>query len=210
MFRGSRADEPTETATIFGAMGFAVLRKSFVLLGLFALGISAQQSKPKPAPPNSQWLQEPVGFKNLKFGTTAAELRNDVTFSFCTDDDGVNTCVLNSSVGEYPVTLMLEFPADRLSSIFGTYKSEDFGALKEIFVRRYGSPHTRNVSIVQNAFGAKFQDETLVWNGKHAHVYLKRYSNDTEKGSFWVGLNGHGDEVLKKEQRKLKQAAKGL
>jgi len=147
--------------------------------------------------PTNPWPQEPTGFKNLPFGSSrkvAASFLHLNTGSLLRpklDDCSrfENTpCVLTIDAGGFKLTVYLQFANKAFADAVGSFPSENYPAVREMFISLYGPPQDVKESDVQNRIGGTFKQETLHWNGNHAYVTLSHYGSTVTNGSFGVGL----------------------
>ncbi len=69
----------------------------------------------------------------------------------------------------------------------GRFRSERYQEVRKLFIDKYGLPHSAQTSTVQNAFGAKYEQEKLLWTDGLRFVHLERFWTDLKEGYFAVG-----------------------
>jgi hypothetical protein len=137
------------------------------------------------------WPQEPTGFKNVTFGSSRKVAREIIHFRLgeCPRFES-SPCSMKIDGGGFIMTAFLQFDDKKFSEALGSFPSDHYLEVREIFVSRYGPPHNVQASEVQNLVGGQFKQETLRWNGQRASVTLMRYGSTVTDGVFFVGLNG--------------------
>ena len=202
----------------------SLFRTQVLAILVSAVVCPAAQKQQKAQPSQPRWEQEPQGFKNLKFGSTAQELREiGLNFEACVTDPAdaaIEHCYIDLSVGDYSASCVLSFWARHFSSITGRFPSKvivnpvrpTFDNLRDIFIERYGVPH----KTLEDSGGV-----VLGWNGVSASVSLIEYMSGSENGGFVISLNAYAShkkrldatkrtDAVKKRTDAVKKAAKDL
>lgn len=172
-----------------------LLTTSFLLLAFCGLRMPAMaqtdQSQRPAANESAQppaWPEEPDGFKGVRFGWTENQAESMAHLPCFPFVNGKLICKLEIDGGGFSMTAHFVFDSTGFTQAIGKFPSENYGDVKEIFVARYGKPHSTTQSDVRNRMGATFRQEELLWMGKRASVSVSRYGSNLSDGSFWVGL----------------------
>lgn len=168
-----------------------------------------------PTPTPEVWHQEPVAFRNVPWGATEKEAQQILSTPMCLN---IPTKIPNSkarfckgyiTLGSSSVEAYYSFLNDRFVSVSGTFDSDHYTTLKLAFTEKYGQPHSAKTSVVQNRMNASFEQEELVWEGSHIHIYLDRLGSKVTEGRFAVETQEYRRAVIKTledEAKKLKEA----
>jgi len=70
----------------------------------------------------------------------------------------------------------------RLVMVSFSFESRGYQTLRDVFVEKFGQPHSAKTEIVQNLMNAQFENENLSWHGVGSHVTLSRYGSNLTKG----------------------------
>ena len=182
-----------------------------------------------PVAAGDEWLQEPDGFYNIKFGSTKEDAEKFVTF----EQYGVSVerggppnapyparGVTHFSLGDADIMASLIFtPADGCHCFQGMFSTEQFENLKLAFVRLYGQPHEVSSEVRQftemefktyppNRQHHESNVESLIWYSDKVYVSLVNRAKRLEgqfqiaNYSFMRGCNG-GGKMMEKAKRKL-------
>lgn len=63
-----------------------------------------------------------------------------------------------------------------LAMVFFSFGFNEYPALREVFLEKFGKPHSAKTENIQTRPGVNVENENLDWDGSHAHVSLQRYS----------------------------------
>lgn len=174
---------------------------TFLFLG------SAVAAPPKPTA--SVWKQEPDSFLGLPLNGSLSELpdcqRGVIGFKQpvrCANRSSATYLQINPNpdIGlHYLYSLDAKLFEDKIQCLYMSGRTEDFEKLKDIFIQRYGKPHSDVLSEVKTKAGASFEDETLKWVGSKVTIVMSRYSDD---------INSYGASIsVNQVQQKYEQAA---
>jgi hypothetical protein len=82
----------------------------------------------------------------------------------------------------FPIT---EFESGTIMNVDGAAstmilnsKHDDYVAVREILIERYGSPTKRTVAKVRTKAGVAYESESLLWAGRRVTLSLDEYSGD--------------------------------
>jgi hypothetical protein len=92
------------------------------------------------------------------------------------EDDSSSSCVLSNNKAILPQPfkfVQLEFQKDQLYSAHMELSPAQVPSVEEAFVRRLGKPTSRKVGVVQNQFGASFDQTEATWLVGEVRVVLK-------------------------------------
>ena len=163
---------------------------------------------------DSSW-QEPEDFRGLKWGASVGEMRK--VFSTLNVDkprDSGNRIksfyVGGQRIGDALVQLYLGFLDDRFSSVNISFKSDDFLAMRVVFIVRYGQAHSTTEQTLQNRAGAEFVNPILTWKGPTLIIRIQKYTETLNNGRANLSKHEFEDELVRIFKQKGKDAAKDL
>lgn len=160
----------------------------------------------------------PDSYRGVPFGASEARAREIIKFESCEATPAyfgllaklaTRMCVSSFLVGTVKVQDFFHFRKDALVTVHMTFRSNDFENLRGVFIEKYGKPTRDQREILQNRFGAKFENETLTWAGPNVTVTLNRFASDLESGSAFFHVNAFTreyDKAQADENRKAKGA----
>jgi hypothetical protein len=192
------------------------------MLATLALAQSSTATTRKP-PVAALWKQEPNGFRGFTFGSSRSDLgfflpeQGYFTAKECSSTEkyrgaGSEKCErIENPIGNVGVSFRYYFRDDKLVEINGDFNSENYEALRDIFIAAYGKPHQSQHTVERTAIGATFQNELLGWNGKRVSVFMTKYLSDINDGEFSITLKSEDaelDRVKREANRKAVQSIK--
>jgi hypothetical protein len=96
---------------------------------------------------------------------TIANVAADIQFTFNTSTDGHEA-------------------GNGLWRIHARFDSGDFRQVKDAMVARWGQPQQSNTERLQNAFGAVFEGERLVWDNDESQMMLTEFAGSRDRSSL--------------------------
>lgn len=173
--------------------------KSTALLACFALAFTGCVIAAPAKPPAAAWKQEPDSFLGLPLNGNLSDLpdcqRGVIGFKQpvrCANRSSATYLQINPNpdIGlHYLYSLDAKLFDDSIQYIYMSGRTEDFEKLKDIFIQRYGKPHSDVTSEVKTRAGASFEDETLKWVGSKVTIVLSRYSDDINSYGASISVN---------------------
>src|ERR1017187_1412075 len=88
--------------------------------------------------------------------------------------------------GGFTIATRFNFDASGFIWATGDFPSEDYEAVRDMFIEKYGKPFNVSESEVQNRMGATFQQERLLWIGQHVQISMSRYGSTISEGGFII------------------------
>jgi hypothetical protein len=77
-----------------------------------------------------------------------------------------------STVANVPVVLLFDFVDGKLYKIQASFRQEVFDKMRTAFTEKYGEPNVGETKTYQNAFGAGFTGQSLLWNNGVSSILL--------------------------------------
>jgi hypothetical protein len=90
------------------------------------------------------------------------------------------------TIADIPATTQFDFFQDKLYRIAATFYAVRFTAMLEASTGKYGTPASVTVVDYQNAFGAKFTGNVVVWDNSVSTITLRQYGSDSRDYSGLV------------------------
>lgn len=205
------------------AVGFAILIASSLA--------TAQESAPSAPTTRKAWVNEPDGYRGLKWGASvgaAAEVLDSAEMCLCiygTDDNSVckpkpekdpekipsrRVCFTTFDVGPVKVKDQITFVNDALAAVSMTFDTDDYERIRAIFIEKYGEPASREASEVHNRMGAAFQQEELDWKGQTVVVSLSRFGSKLTQGAAYITTSVYRDLIIAETEAEKKNATKAF
>jgi hypothetical protein len=162
------------------------------------------------------WPKEPDAFVGVPFNSTEAAAKTKVRFGIClpvTPQErscSLSFVLVDDAIGPLTLSLFFTFSGDQLVYISGNFPSSDYARVKEIFTEKYGKPLETVPETVQTKTGAKYENETLRWNGKTVNISLARYDDSIDTGSLRVYLKTWMQDKMRRDAEAKKQGASKL
>ena len=187
--------------------GRTPVTRILLLLSLLA-GAAAPTPTPTPA-----WAKEPSAYRGVAFGTPYADFPGRLLLTGChpstTDHEpGQRTCESNGfQANGVAVEDVLFFQNDLFVGVSMSFESDDYEKLREVFVTKFGEPTHLETTRLSSRSGARFDNETMGWDGRKVAVSIERYGETLEKGSATMFLNSYLEQQEKERQERLKKDA---
>ena len=162
---------------------------------------------------------EPDGFRGLKWGSPAAELRGlfpavkEYTKSRHVKSflgDRMRMFSVKDKIGDLPITIDFYYLDNRFDSANLRFNSESFLTLSTAFKEAYGPPHSETRSVVKSGLGVEYRKIEMFWSGPDVSIYLTKYSDKITEGSVSIGKKAGGDYLLQVQNQRASRAAKAL
>jgi hypothetical protein len=179
---------------------------------------------------NDDWVQEPDGFFNLRFGSTKEEVEKRHNFEhYGLVEDGMAEDLPYPACGKIsftfdgvPITAFLTFTvADGLNCIQGSFASTSFDKIKSAFIHLYGPPHEHSSEIREFRNGPEKSApkgesdpnnaavESFLWFSSRVFVSLSSHQYPQSMCGFFLAPYSYmrnrsgGDKMVAKAQEKL-------
>jgi hypothetical protein len=169
---------------------------------------------PIPAPtPTPAWEQEPTAYKKIPLGLPYADMEGRILLTGCQPSSREHESGRRTCDGEgfqsngVAIDDVFVFQDDVFVGVTMSFASEDYERLRDVFQVKYGEPSRLETTRVATRPGARFDNETLNWDGRKASVSLERYGDSLEKGSASIFLNSYLEAREKERQERLKKDA---
>ena len=167
------------------------------------------------AAPTLAW-DEPDSFLGIKWGDApeagqaAIKERNGRTDCKAgTYVGGPQThCFAWLNLGTVPLSGNLRFTTEGFVWAFGGFPSNQYTALRAMFVEKYGEPTSTKEAELSNRVGGRFTNESLVWHGDKVIIRLSRYGSKITDGLFEVITRAEDDKRTER-MKALQQKGKG-
>ena len=211
------------------------MKRLALAIMVFARVIQAQHAAQAQHAMHKAAVKEPDGFKGLKFEASEEECRKlfdlakampspeqmgsmspgeltKVTENYCGTQHypeerlDLRECDVHLQQQGVDVSLVFTFRDDHFVKVWGSFYSDEYQEYKDQFLHAYGTPSGIRRRPIQNQAGATFAQEELTWTGKRVAVFLEKYEDTVDEGSFTLALR---DEIAL-EEREHKDKYKDL
>lgn len=159
--------------------------------------------------------QEPEDFRGLRWGKPFSEAKQffpTISYDFPLMAFGPIE-MYTTKPQQISDVLVVDFTLGYMNKQFSYakmgFRADDFDKVRDIFIARYGRPHSSSKSTLRNALGASFVNTTLTWTGPSISIELNRYESATE-GSAQIGKRSFAIEYERAQKKQSKEAAKGF
>jgi hypothetical protein len=150
------------------------------------------------APKVTVWEQEPKAYAGVPWGTPAEDAKRFLA-STKRDSDEFGAIWL-TDIGDVRVREIFTYeyvpPATTpgLVKVRWIFNSNGFASLAETLTAKFGTPHDKNTSTIQNRMGAAFENVLLSWSGPTAMVMLSKYGATATEGLAVFQLRSYAEE----------------
>ena len=131
-------------------------------------------------------------FRGLHLGDTGtSQVEKEQRFDChrATDSWSVSCSIFHDQLAGVSVFTGVMLVDRRISHLGFIFAANDFQKLLDVFSARWGSPSSLKTDEVQNRMGAKFENETAVWEFSDGLLTLERYGSDLTNGHAGIGDN---------------------
>ena len=163
-----------------------------------ALGLAQQPETPQPFEVKGIKLGSSLAQSKEK-GLTCLSLPSDKTPS-----DEYVCLVPNATYAGLSVSEMAMFYKDRLASIYFKFGQDKFETLKDALQQKFGKPASTEVKTYQNAYGAKFTGEYIVWSNGVSTITLEEMGGSRDQSVLLFSHTEIAGEQLKAKKAKAK------
>ena len=88
--------------------------------------------------------------------------------------------------------------------------SADFLVMRDAFITRYGPAQSTTEQTLKNRAGAEFVNAVLNWRGPTLFIQIQKYSGTVNNQRAFLSKHEFGDELMRINKQKGKDAAKDL
>jgi hypothetical protein len=153
------------------------------------LGLLVAACGPVPQTEQSRVAAEPAfGFKNLKAGLPLADAEQMKIVESCTEplSEKSLTCQLvDRSLGDVPIIQSyVIFEKGKFDTMFADVHASWFDTTVQSLTSAYGEPCRLDSKQLQNAYGATFSGDELVWCFKDGELTFRRHSESDVRRSM--------------------------
>lgn len=157
------------------------------------------------------WAAEPDSYRGVKFGTQLEVAREKAGLSnpgtLARPSGAKTTCFGDNRIADLRIMETWAFDeSDTLMSVRLSFESAGYETLRDVFVDKFGKPHSARTETVQNGLGAKFENEQLDWHGVGVHVQLQRFDGGLKRGSTLFIRADKYEEARKRAEREKAKA----
>jgi len=190
--------------------------KKFLIVGILLL-TGAYAALAYTAEPS----REPEDFRGLKWGISVSEAHKIIqeqwdkrreageTLVSGTKkeeyvDDRTRRILYRDKIGTATVGILLDFLDEKFVSVILTFEPKDFNQIESAFRARYGKPTVDRRVPLNNAFGATFVDQQLLWQFKSLRIALTKYADANTGGASlekttWTNYEATVDHLKKRK-----------
>jgi hypothetical protein len=176
-----------------------------LVLIMLAMGLVCSIS----AANDQEVTKEPLSFRGLLWRTPLDEaMKRESLFGKCGTVQQFTACDdYGFAIGDVPVHNRFFFTHDGFAGAVMRFDSKGYEFVRDVFVKKYGTPTSISHETVKNLTGAEFTNETNAWSFSGTAVYLSRYGDSLVDSVAFVGLVSWVDDMNKAgEQQKVKAA----
>ena len=91
-----------------------------------------------------------------------------------------------------------------INSLFVTFKSNDYENVKNAFITKFGTPLFDENEEVQNAMGAKFMQNTVIWEKNGDSMTMRKYHETINEGILFLSSQKNNEANIQKDKNKEK------
>lgn len=147
---------------------------------------------------------EPLSFQGVKLEAHKVDILHVLDKAKIKPSCGSTYCRYDTMLKDIPVSVTLFFePDDYLESILVSFKSSEYDRIRSLFMVKYGKFTSRSNDMVQNYFGATFENELLTWQSQHGVVVLGRFFGGLKEGGAVMSSKGYAEKLLDKRLKDL-------
>jgi hypothetical protein len=160
-------------------------------------------------------FNEPTGFKEYKFGMTAAEImevraRTGRGTAGLSVKESLGDVVVDTNFFYYWDRSAPTYPVQRLGMISLDFPEHSYRIIRDAFIERYGKPSETQLVTYRSAVGATFQGEVLNWKGESVSITLRQYATKRTQSSALLSTKTWSDARRVEELERAKKAAGDL
>lgn len=162
------------------------------------------------AGPSAEWAAEPSDYRGVSWGTMLGDARQRIPIASCRcvyrpDYSDVRECKVTPvepsqapllrmcrsslTIARLPVNDLLLFERDAFAGASMEFSSEDFEALRDVFVEKYGPPTAATEKEISTRMGAKATNHVLSWRGPRVTITLTRFKDTLRSGGATIAVN---------------------
>jgi hypothetical protein len=131
----------------------------------------------------------------------------DASQGICWEDRGGSYAIRYTDVFSEVRAYMVE---RKLAFLALDFHWEMYPQTLAIFIERYGQPTRVLNETWTNRLGAKFPNQTALWQGKRVSIMLRRHSESLDRGDGHYTTDLWHNYSAKKSEELIKKRAKGL
>jgi hypothetical protein len=154
--------------------------------------------------------QEPDGFKEYKFGMTAAEItdvraRTGRGTAGLSVKESLGEVLVDTNFSYYWDRSVPSYPVQRLGMITLDFPERNYKIVRDAFVARYGQPTSSRDVLV-----AKFQGEVLEWEGQKVNILIRQYAGKRTESDVIIFSRTWAESKIAEENERARKAAGDL
>jgi hypothetical protein len=203
------------------------MRRTLSVVGFTILTASRVLGAPQTA---NAWTQEPAGYRGIAWGGSVEDARKAMddgrgvtctcgpaasrfarSCKFKAEGDPAKapefrTCFSSMDVGSVRVQDILHFENEKFADAYMVFRSDQFAAMHDVFVEKYGPPTATEEHEITTRAGGKFMNTSLTWTGPRVTIRLERYGTQINEGIANLSLNEY---IARREAQSKEEAKKG-
>jgi hypothetical protein len=154
-------------------------------------------------------MEPPQSFAGIPFGASleSLEQQHQVRDCFAVAADSSFACMKDLNLTgnvNVVITLSGNEPDRKFSRAWFNFDPAQYDLIRGAFTEKYGEPTKKLTSPSQNAFGARFENEAVVWEWGALFANVVKYQNKITEGMAFIGPH----ERDKSEEAKREAAGK--
>lgn len=158
---------------------------------------------------------EPLGFRDIPFGTSEQILIQKLPRPRCGDNEDQSVlperfCSVPLQIGSVEVLGIFYLRSGRFVQLSISFKSEAFSQIEEAFAEKYGKASTSRDEEIKTRGGLEAMSRILEWRGEKVKVRLERYAGSIAHGSAELITLEEEEFQLRRIKNRGKTGAKDL
>jgi len=146
-----------------------------------------------------------IDFKGLEIGQkyTRTEILSKSKIECREETPSGYICTGNSTVANVPAEIILFVDGEQtLHEIYVTFSPDDFEEVYRASRTKYKKPSSYKQSLLQNAYGAKFQQVEATWKDKGNYLMLSKYGSKVTESTMIYSSKKALDSYLESQKSK--------
>ena len=121
------------------------------------------------------------------------------------EDLGDVYCHGTSSYAGVEAFASVYFYSNSLGSVRITFDSDEFDDVNRALMKKYGQPTTAETTVLGNAMGAKFVNETNTWKRKGGKLSINKFAGEISESSVDISSTDYSAEYAKRKKRSINE-----
>lgn len=157
---------------------------------------------------------EPTGFRDVPFGSSEEQLRQNIPAMSCGGETlgflPERRCSGYLNIGQVEIYTQFGFRNGGLSRVSFFFRSKDFSSIETAFTAKYGQPTGVEEQNISTRGGLQALNRTLHWRGTKITIRLERYTGSLNDSSGDIETVEEEREQQRRFDEQEKAGAKDL